>query len=102
MSQKKSKELIMITLDAINWQTQNDFYKDFCRHTTPPKCWGNTLNLDALSDALNSDGVLLLTPKKVIIRNLSKRVRQRVGEKFFKIIEEICTQNSVELETHSE
>jgi RNAse (barnase) inhibitor barstar len=45
MASEKEKT---ITLDAINWKTRNDFYRDFCIHTSPPKCWGNTLNLDAL------------------------------------------------------
>ncbi len=100
-SEKETKEK-EITLDAINWKTRNDFYRDFCIRTSPPKCWGNTLNLDAFRDSLDGDGVLLLTPKKIIIRNLSKRVRQTVGEKFFKTIEEICTEMSVELETYTE
>jgi RNAse (barnase) inhibitor barstar len=98
MSHKQSKA--MITLDAANWQTSQDFYRDFCRLTSAPKWFGN--NLNAWRDSISAEGVLLLTPKKIIITNLSKKVKQRVGEKFFRDITDICAEMLVELEVYPE
>lgn len=97
MSNKKSKATI--TLDAANWQTRMDFYEDYCKSTSAAKWFGN--NLDAWRDSLTG-GVCLITPEKIIIINLSKRVKRCVGEKFFRIIEHICAEMAVELETYPE
>ncbi len=97
VSQKKSK--ITITLDASNWQTPKDFYQNYCTSTRAPKWFGN--NLDALEDSLRG-GVCEVTPEKIIIKNLSKKQIQTVGEKFFSTVNSICSDNSVELEIYSE
>ncbi len=96
VSEKNSK--ITITLDASNWKTPKDFYADYCASTNAPKWFGN--NLDALEDSLRG-GICELTPKKIIICNLSKKRVQIVGEKFFTTVNSICLDNSVEVEIYS-
>jgi RNAse (barnase) inhibitor barstar len=97
VSEKNTK--ITITLDASNWQTPKDFYVDYCASTRAPKWFGN--NLDALEDSLRGE-ICELTPEKIIIKNLSKKIIGLVGEKFFTTVNSICLDNSVELEIYFE
>ncbi len=59
-----------ISLDAINWKNKNDFYNSYCNATKAPNWFG--MNLDAFLDSLRG-GICEITPKKIIIRNLTKK-----------------------------
>lgn len=87
-----------ITLDAKNWKNKNDFYHDYCKLTCAPKWFGN--NLDALNDSLTG-GICKITPEKIIIRNLTSRVKENFDFDFWTSIEEMCHDQDVELEIHN-
>ncbi len=89
----------IIELDAKNWQNKNDFYASYCSSTKAPKWFG--MNLDALLDSLRG-GICQITPEKIIIRNLTNKIKQNLGLNFLKSVEEICQEENVCLEIYSE
>ncbi len=86
-----------IILDAKFWKDSSDFYASYCDATTAPKWFGK--NLDAFLDSLRG-GICKITPEKIIVRNLTAKSKERLGENFWKSVEEICVEQDVELETH--
>ncbi len=88
-----------ITLDAKNWYNKDDFYHSYCESTKAPKWFGN--NLDALNDSLRG-GICKITPEKIIVRNLTKKIKENIGIRFWESIEEICQEQDVELEVYND
>lgn len=89
---------ITIELYAQNWKTKSDFYSDYCAKTNAPKWFGN--NLDALNDSLRG-GICKITPEKIIIKNLTSKIKQSFELDFWPTVEEICQEQDVELEIHN-
>jgi RNAse (barnase) inhibitor barstar len=86
-----------VTLDAIDWKNQKDFYNSYCSATNAPKWFG--MNLDALLDSLRG-GICQITPEKIIIRNLTTKIKEYFGNDFWQEVECICKEEDVELEIH--
>jgi RNAse (barnase) inhibitor barstar len=86
-----------IILDAINWTNKYDFYYSYCKATTAPKWFG--MNLDALCDSFRG-GICQITPEKMIIRNLTTKIREYFENDFWKEIENICKEECVEIEIY--
>ena len=86
--------VITITLDAINWKNKNDFFNSYCKETKAPEWFGK--NLDALLDSLRG-GICGITPKKITIINLTKKIKDNFPDDFWSYIEEICKEENVEL-----
>jgi RNAse (barnase) inhibitor barstar len=84
-----------ISLDAINWKNKNDFYNSYCNATKAPNWFG--MNLDAFLDSLRG-GICEITPKKIIIRNLTKKIKEYFDDDFWIDIEDICKEENVELQ----
>ncbi len=87
-----------IILDAKNWKTKDDFYSSYCKATIAPKWFGK--NLDALLDSLRG-GICKITPEKIIIQNLTSKIKDNLGAGFFTSIEEICQEEDVDLEVQN-
>ena len=90
MSQNETSDTII--LDATNWKNREDFYKDYCSTTEAPEWFGN--NLDAFNDSLRG-GICSITPKKIIIKNLTDNIREKLGSKFVEDLQEICQEEEV-------
>jgi RNAse (barnase) inhibitor barstar len=88
----KSEDIISIELDALHWKNKDDFYDSYCNATNAPKWFGR--NLDALLDSLRG-GICKITPEKIIIRNLSSKIKSQIGDKFWLTLEEICKEENV-------
>ena len=93
MSHNETSDTII--LDATNWKNREDFYKDYCSTTEAPDWFGN--NLDAFNDSLRG-GICGITPQKIIIENLTNKIREDVGTKFIEDLQEICQEAEVEFE----
>ncbi len=89
----------IIILDAANWKNKDDFYHSYCESTSAPKWFG--MNLDALNDSFRG-GICKITPEKIIVRNFTKKIKENIGLTFWKDVEEICQEEDVELEVHSD
>lgn len=87
-----------IILDAKNWKTKDDFYSSYCKTTNAPKWFGK--NLDAFLDSLRG-GICKITPEKIIIQNLTSKIKDNLGEGFWTSIEEICKDQNVDLEVQN-
>jgi RNAse (barnase) inhibitor barstar len=87
-----------IILDAINWKGETDFYYSYCNATNAPKWFG--MNLDALCDSFRG-GICEITPEKIIIRNLTKKIREGFEDDFWETLEDICKEENVELEIYN-
>lgn len=83
-----------ITLNAINWKSKDDFYTSYCNITQAPKWFGR--NLDALVDSFRG-GICKITAEKIIIRNLTSKIKNNIGHDFLKLLEKICQDETVEL-----
>lgn len=88
-----------IILDAKNWNNKNDFYSSYCDASGAPKWFGN--NLDALLDSFRG-GICKITAEKMVIRNFSSKIKDTLGYEFWKSVEEICEEENVELEVHTD
>ena len=84
-----------IMLDAKTWRNKLDFYSSYCSATQAPSWFGN--NLDAFHDSLRG-GICKVTPEKIVIQNLTRRIKECLGHEFWKSIEDICHTENVELE----
>jgi len=87
-----------ILLDAINWKNKDDFYSSYCNATDAPKWFG--MNLDALCDSFRG-GVCQITPEKIIIRNMTTKIKEYLGLEFWTEVEEICQEENVKLQIHN-
>ncbi len=87
-----------IVLDALNWTSKEDFYSSYCNVTKAPKWFGK--NLDALLDSLRG-GICKITPEKIIVQNLTKKIKESLGVNFWKNVEEICAEENVTLEVYT-
>ena len=81
-----------IVLDASSWQNTIDFYNAYCLATEAPKWFGR--NLDPFRDSLRG-GICKITPEKIRVQYMTKRVKERVGSEFMKSVEEICQEEDV-------
>ncbi len=88
-----------IVLDAVNWKNKEDFYDSYSNSTIAPKWFGR--NLDALNDSFRG-GICKITPEKIIVRNLTKNIKENIGSTFWKDIEEICKEQDVKLEIYDD
>jgi RNAse (barnase) inhibitor barstar len=88
-----------IVLDASCLNNIHDFYNAYCRATEAPRWFGK--NLDAFCDSLRG-GICKITPKKIIIRNLSRKNKEKLGISFWKSITDICNDEDVILEVYTE
>lgn len=88
-----------IVLDALHWTHKSDFYVSYCTATIAPKWFGN--NLDAFCDSLRG-GICKVTPEKIIVMNLTAKVKNRIGHDFWKSIEEICHDEDVQIDVHTD
>lgn len=89
----------IIILDALNWKSKEDFYNSYCDITKAPIWFGK--NLDALCDSFRG-GICKNTPKKLIIRNFTKKIKTNIGLAFWSSLVEICKEEEIELELHSD
>jgi RNAse (barnase) inhibitor barstar len=89
----------IIALDATNWKSKEDFYTSYCNATTAPKWFGR--NLDALADSFRG-GICRITPEKIVVRNLTSKIKDNLGLEFWRTVEEICQEEEVELEVHND
>jgi RNAse (barnase) inhibitor barstar len=101
MSKDKLMLKIMseIVIDASLLNNTRDFYNAYCRATEAPRWFGN--NLDAFRDSLRGE-ICKITPVKIIIRNLSRENKEKIGNPFWKSITDICTGQDVILEVYTE
>lgn len=86
-----------IILNAQGWQSKSDFYTSYMNVTDAPQWFGR--NLDAFHDSLRG-GICKITPDKIIIRNLTTRIKECIGLEFWNSIMEICQDEDVQLEVH--
>lgn len=86
-----------IHLDATSWKSRDDFYTSYCNVTGAPTWFGK--NLDALADSFVG-GICRITPEKIVVRNLTARIKASLGDKFWLTVQEICQEHEVKLETH--
>jgi RNAse (barnase) inhibitor barstar len=96
MSSSPNNEIV---LDASHWTHKSDFYASYCNITHAPKWFG--MNLDAFCDSLRG-GICKVTPEKITIRNLTTNVKNHIGHDFWKSIEEICHNEDVHIEVHTD
>jgi RNAse (barnase) inhibitor barstar len=94
-SSSKEVKKVEIVLDASNWKNKDDFYSSYCKITKAPKWFGN--NLDALNDSL-SGGICKITAEKIIVKNITSKIKESLGSDFWSTFEEICQEQDVELE----
>ncbi len=87
-------EKITIILDAEGWKNKEDFFKSYCIATMAPKWFGK--NLDGLNDSFRG-GICKITPNKIIIQNLTSKIKNYIGLTFWSSIEEICKEQDIEL-----
>ncbi len=84
-----------ILLDAKNWKNKDDFYSSYSNASIAPKWFGR--NIDALNDSFRG-GICKITPKKIIIKNLTFEIKDFLGLSFWREVEEICKDNDIELD----
>ncbi len=87
-------EKITIILDAEGWKNKEDFFLSYCNETQAPKWFGK--NLDGLNDSFRG-GICKITPNKIIIQNLTSKIKNYIGLTFWSSIEEICKEQDIEL-----
>lgn len=88
-----------ILLDAKNWKNKEDFYTSYCDATNAPEWFGR--NLDALNDSFRG-GICQITPEKIIIKNLTSKIKESLGKTFWEKVEEICKEQEIELEVQND
>ena len=88
-----------ITLDAKHWKCADDFYTSYCAATDAPKWFGR--NLSALADSFRG-GICKITAEKIVVRGLTKGIKGALGHGFWSSVVEICLDEAVELEIHSD
>lgn len=87
-------EKTTIILDASYWKNKNDFYTSYCSITHAPDWFGK--NLDGINDSFRG-GICQITPEKIVIQNLTSKIKENLGSSFWSSFENICKKQEIEL-----